>query len=53
MGYSDNKFYTRPLIPVRFNATSTSTGTASGQVVTSTNVAVLPSYDRRTEITAL
>ena len=51
MGYSDQKFYTRPLVPVRFNATSTSTATASAQVVTSTDVAQLPEFQRRTEIT--
>lgn len=51
MGFADQKFYTRPLIPIRFNATSTSTATASAQVVTNTAVANLPKVIRRTEIT--
>jgi len=51
MGYSDGKYNTRVLVPARFNATSTSTATASGQVVTSTDMAECAKFARRTEIT--
>lgn len=51
MGYSDQKFYTRPLLLMAENVTSTATATASGHVVTNTAVEVMPAYQRRTELT--
>lgn len=55
MGYSDQKFYTRPLILLADTVTATSTGTASAVVMTNTaltgNAANLPQFQRRTEVT--
>lgn len=53
MAYSDSKFYTRVLVPVRFAATSTLTATASGHVVTNTDQVELPKFIRRTKISAV
>lgn len=53
MSYSDAVYRTRVLVPARFAATTTLTGTASGHVVTVTDVAELPSFKRRTEVVGI
>lgn len=53
MGYTDQKFYTRQFSKVDEIAVTTSTLTASGHVVTSTNVGDLPKFIKRTKVNAI